>query len=123
VFTPQQIVSIYKTRMPIEEAFRDLKNMNNGLSLRHCRRFNIARLNIALLLGAIATFLLWVVGILAKENKPHYSFQANTIKHRSVLSLFTMGWPYLKQKRCFLVSEFKQALHLMQQHADFAYEN
>ena len=97
-YIPQQIVALYKTRMQIEEAFRDLKNTNNGLSLRHCRSFSTKRLNIALLLGAIATFLLWVVGLIAKQNNQHHAFQVNTIKHRSVLSVFTIGWQYLNQK-------------------------
>jgi len=35
--SPNEIILIYKKRMQIEEAFRDLKNTRNGLGLRHCR--------------------------------------------------------------------------------------
>ena len=90
-YTPKQIIMFYKKRMQIEEAFRDLKNTRNGFSLRHCRSFETQRLNVALLIGAIAMLLLWIVGIMAKQQKQHVLFQANTIRHRNVLSTFTIG--------------------------------
>ena len=98
IYTPEQIIALYKKRSQIEEAFRDLKNTRNGFSLRHCLSFSIQRLNIALLIAAIATLLLWIVGSIAKQQDQHVQFQANTIRHRSVLSTFTIGWHYLKRK-------------------------
>jgi len=109
-YTPKQIISLYKKRMQIEEAFRDLKNTRNGFSLRHCRSFEIQRLNVALLIAAIAMLLLWVIGIVAKQQKQHRLFQANTLRHRNVLSVFTIGWQYLKRKQQFYTNEFFEAL-------------
>ena len=97
IYTPEQIIALYKKRSQIEEAFRDLKNTRNGFSLRHCLSFSIQRLNIALLIAAIATLLLWIVGSIAKQQDQHVQFQANTIRNRSVLSTFTIGWQYLKR--------------------------
>mgnify|MGYP000754533046 FL=1 len=37
------------------------------------------------------------MGLIAKENKQHFSFQANSIKNRNVLSTFYIGWQYLKR--------------------------
>ena len=96
-FSAKKIIKIYAQRFQIEEAFRDLKNTRNGLSLRHCRSYEKGRLNIALLIAALAHFLLWLVGLVAKHKQLHHSFQANTIKHRNVLSSFTIGWQYLKR--------------------------
>ena len=96
-YTPEQIIAFYKKRMQIEEAFRDLKNTRNGFSLRHCRSFETQRLNVALLIAAIAMLLMWIVGMAAKQQNQHMHFQANTIRHRSVLSTFTIGWQYLKR--------------------------
>ncbi len=96
-YTPKQIISLYKKRMQIEEAFRDLKNTRNGFSLRHCRSFDAQRLNIALLIAAIAMLLLWIVGIMAKQQNQHVNFQANTVRRHAVLSIFTIGWQYLKR--------------------------
>ena len=94
-YTPQSIVHFYKKRMQIEESFRDLKNTRQGFGLRHCRSMGIDRLNIALLLGAIGFFLLWIIGIAAKRKNIHYQFQSNTQKERCVLSAFTVGWQYI----------------------------
>ncbi len=40
-YSPKQIVKIYKTRMQIEEGFRDSKSVHYGLSLSQDRRMNI----------------------------------------------------------------------------------
>jgi hypothetical protein len=110
-YRAQKIIKIYTQRMQIEEAFRDLKNTNNGLSLRHCRSYQKGRLNIALLIAAITHFLLWLVGLIAKSKNVHYSFQANTIKKRNVLSTFTIGWQYLRRHgNDIKYTDFKLAL-------------
>jgi len=109
-YTPKQIITLYKKRMQIEEAFRDLKNTRNGFSLRHCRSFGIERLNIALLIAAIAMLLLWIVGTLAKQQELHVLFQANTVRHRNVLSTFIIGWQCLKRRQQYYINEFFEAL-------------
>lgn len=93
-----EIMQCYKKRMQIEEAFRDLKNTRNGFSLRQCRSYNVERLNIALLIAALAMFVLWILGAAAKQKQLHYSFQANTEKKREVLSVFTIGWQALQRR-------------------------
>lgn len=90
-----EIMMIYKKRMQIEESFRDVKNTRNGFGLRHCRSFHSGRLNIALLISALATFVLWVIGTAAKMQNLHYSLQTNTIKTRNVLSNIMIGWQVL----------------------------
>ena len=94
-YTPKQIIGMYKQRMQIEEAFRDIKNTRNGFSLRHCRSAQTQRLNVALLIGALAMLLLWIIGTIARQQEQHYQYQANTVRHRSVLSTFTIGWQSL----------------------------
>ena len=86
---------IYGKRMQIEQEFRDVKNTRNGFGLRHCRSFKVERLNVALLIAALATLILWLFGTAAKQEKLHYSFQANTLKNRAVLSVFIVGWQVL----------------------------
>ena len=90
-----RITLLYKKRMQIEGSFRDLKNMNNGLGLRHCRSLSQERLNVALLIAALAIFALWIFGVASKIRNLHYSFQSNTEKKRAVLSNFTLGWQVL----------------------------
>lgn len=90
-----QIIYLYSKRMQIEEAFRDLKNTRNGFGLRHCRSFSANRLSVALLIGSLATLILWAVGVAAKIKNLHYSFQSNTEKNKNVLSNFIIGWQVL----------------------------
>lgn len=45
-YNAKQVVKMYAQRMQIEETFRDLKNTNNGISLRYCRSYQKGRLNI-----------------------------------------------------------------------------
>lgn len=115
--TPKHIIDRYKKRMQIEEAFRDIKNSKNGLSMRHCRSYTLSRLNTALLIANIAMILLWIIGLSVKKQKKHYSYQANTIRHKNILSTFTIGWQYLrKQGKNLLKPLFLQALLELQYH-------
>lgn len=93
----QNIMLIYKKRMQIEESFRDLKNTRHGFSLRHCRSYEVNRLNVALLIAALAMLVLWLYGIAIKSLKHHYSYQTNTTKSRNVLSGMFIGWQALQR--------------------------
>jgi len=89
------IIKLYAKRTQIENSFRDTKNQRIGFSLNDTGTRNIERLNILLLIVYIASIGLWFIGQCAKENKYHYQFQANTIKHRDVLSNIYLGWQIL----------------------------
>jgi len=52
----QRIIAYYKTRMQIEEAFRDTKSHRLGFSISESLTRNRTRLEILLLIGALATF-------------------------------------------------------------------
>ncbi len=89
------IIKLYGKRTQIENSFRDTKNQRVGFSFNDTGTRNIERLNILLLIIYIASIGLWFIGQCAKENKRHYPFQANTIKHRDVLSNIYLGWQIL----------------------------
>jgi hypothetical protein len=88
---PRRVVAVYKLRMQIEQAFRDLKNHRWGWSLRHCGTGSRPRLEILLLIGAIAQLVQQLVGIAAERMGLHRAHQANTIRQRRVLSVFVLG--------------------------------
>ena len=111
-----QIIKIYRKRMQIEEGFRDLKNERSGFSFRQNRSFSLSRLSVGLLIGAIAMLVLWILGIAAKNKKIHYHYQANSVRHQNVLSLFMIGWQVLEEGKIrFTRTEVKQALSLLQE--------
>jgi len=99
------IIKFYGKRTQIENSFRDTKNQRVGFSLNDTGTRNIERLNILLLIIYIASIGLWFIGQCAKENKRHYQFQANTIKHRDVLSNIYLGWQILFSTVNFLTKK------------------
>jgi hypothetical protein len=86
-----QIVNLYAKRMQIEESFRDLKSTSYGIALRHNRTRCTKRLSILLLIALLAEILMWWNGLIAAQAKWHFDFQANSIKHRRVLSIPRLG--------------------------------
>ena len=87
LYSAKKIMRLYGTRMQIEEGFRDLKSDKFGFGLTISRSKNIERLNILLLIAALATLCLWWIGLHAEQQGWHRHFQANTIKKRRVLSI------------------------------------
>lgn len=84
------IVDVYATRMQIEETFRDAKNHRFGWSLRHVRSRDRRRLQVLLMLAAVATLAVTLLGFTAEQHGTHRGYQANTVKNR-VLSFFALG--------------------------------
>ena len=89
--SPKKVMAIYATRMQIEETFRDTKSVRFGWSFRHARTRHAQRYAVMLLLAALAGVVLTLIGIAAERKRLHLRFQANTIRHRRVLSLFQLG--------------------------------
>ncbi|GMR07861.1 MAG: IS4-like element ISSod3 family transposase [Gammaproteobacteria bacterium] len=87
----KRVINIYKTRMQIEEAFRDMKNSRWGFSLREARSTTTYRYENLMLVGTLATFAIWLIGKVAELKQWQYRYQANTTKTRNVLSTFFLG--------------------------------
>ena len=114
-----RIIGLYKTRMQIEEAFRDIKNPRWGLSLRHSKTYTGYRFENLLLIAALATLATWLVGIIAEMKGWYRHYQANTTIHRKILSTFYLGSEVLKtqfnslMKKDYILAlnKLRQALH------------
>jgi hypothetical protein len=87
----KRIVALYRQRMQIEEAFRDLKSERYGLGFTASHTRGALRLANLLLIGALALLVLWWVGQATQQQHRAYHYQANTRKHRPVLSLIFLG--------------------------------
>jgi len=85
------IVGLYKRRMQTEETYRHLKSVRYGWELAHGRSTKGQRLRVLLLVAALAAAILTAIGIAAEAEHLHHRYQANTIKHRRVLSLLTLA--------------------------------
>ena len=97
--TAAQIMAAYRLRMRIEETFRDAKNHRFGWSLREARATQAERVEILLLLAALAMLLVTIVGLMAEQAGAHRAYQANTMTVRRVLSHFVLG-TFILQDEC-----------------------
>jgi hypothetical protein len=91
----KKIVFKYSRRMKIEHDFRSTKNHKTGLGLNAYGSLDIKqkpdRIAILLLLATLAMYILWLIGLAAESKNLHYGFQANTYRHKRVLSLIFLG--------------------------------
>lgn len=88
----------YKRRMTIEENFRDTKSTQFGFSFDKNITKNPKRYVVWLVLAALASLIAWLTGAAAEQLKLHYDFQANSYKHRRVLSFFYLGCQIIRKK-------------------------
>ena len=104
LYKPQHLVNFYKRRMAIEESFRDSKNEYYGLGLSRSRSRSIERLESILLIAMLAQLYLYCLGKASETLGHHRDFQANTIKHRRVLSFGYLGQRVLMHPSRYKVS-------------------
>lgn len=83
--------------MQIEEGIRDLKSSQYGFSFEKARSKGSQYNEILLLIAMLASFIAWITGWIGEKNKWHYQFQANSLKTKRVLSLFTLGCRIIKK--------------------------
>lgn len=85
------VIRAYKKRMQIEEAFRDTKNEYYGLGLNRSRSRSAERFTVLLIINTLALFAAWLMGKVAEMRGIQFSYQANTIRIRRVLSFVFLG--------------------------------
>ena len=100
----KKIVSLYELRMQIEESFRDLKSTRFGLSLELHLTYQVERLQILLLIAALALMVAWLMGKATELTKQHWQYQANTVRTRKVLSTIFIGLKMIDDRRTTLIA-------------------
>jgi hypothetical protein len=85
----QKVVTIYGSRMQIEQGFRDVKNPRWGLGLSESQTRKPQRLAILLLIGALVCYALWLIGLAIRESGYRIEFGSRNkaAKALSVISL------------------------------------
>jgi hypothetical protein len=87
----KKVVKMYRLRMQIEEAFRDLKSTRFGLSLELHLSYHVERLQVLLLIATLALLVAWLIGKAIELTGQHRQYQANTVRDRAVLSTIFIG--------------------------------
>lgn len=95
---PHLAILKYKKRMAIEENFRDTKSTKYGFSFDKNETIKPERFIVWLMLAALASLVCWLSGAAAEILKLHYDFQANSYRHRRVLSFFYLGCQIIRKK-------------------------
>jgi len=91
----KRVTRIYRTRMQIEESFRDLKT---GLDFNMGNTRKQKRLEVLLLIALLAQFVLYLLGLAVRSTGMHRRYQANTVKKGNVLSCQFLGLRAIKDR-------------------------
>jgi hypothetical protein len=89
--TSKQLVSIYRSRMQIEESFRDHKAAHHGLGLSQHRSMRATRRAVLCLLTTLAHFVLWCVGTAGQQTTQARRLRVNSSSKRTPYSAIFMG--------------------------------
>lgn len=108
---PAEIVRLYKRRMWIEAAFRDLKNRNWGLGMDQVRLTKASRLDRHFIILAVAYVLLVAFGAAAETAGLGEQLKANTVAER-VLSLARIGNYFLQTAQVAIAYAIQALLDL-----------
>ena len=101
----KKVVNLYRQRMQVEECFRDVKSHRFGLGLNYHRTSSAARLQMLLLIANLACIALWLIGLATVYRGQHYQFQANSIRHKRVLSIIFIGLQMIHETRIRLTHD------------------
>ncbi|HEX6276008.1 MAG TPA: IS4 family transposase [Polyangiaceae bacterium] len=88
---PAIVVAVYRLRMQIEQTFRDLKSYRYGWSTRHIRTAHRQRIDVLLLVAALAAVAMHLLGLTIRGGVLARGLQANTERRRNVFSTFFLG--------------------------------
>ena len=107
----KRVVRAYKTRMQIEEAFRDLKSERFGLGFEASRATQIQRIELLLLIAMMVVIVAWIIGLCVQAIGHQQRYQANTVRKRRVLSIVFLGRRALRDpSRRYNKMQLQQAL-------------
>lgn len=90
------VVDLYSGRMQIEQSFRDVKNPRVGLGLSLSQTTRPDRLAILLLIGALAMFACWLIGLMAQVRGYRVNFGSRA-KAASTLSIISLARWWLEE--------------------------
>lgn len=87
----REVVNIYRSRMQIEESFRDIKSERFGLGFNHNHTYKLMRMKVLVLLATLAHWTLMMIGIISTAANQHYQYQVNSTRHKRTLSFHFIG--------------------------------
>lgn len=90
MLSAKAVVAIYAGRMQIEQTFRDTKNPRWGMGLTQSQTRKPQRLATLLLIGALACYALWLIGLAVKSSGYRIEFGSRK-KASQALSILSLA--------------------------------
>jgi len=90
-YTPVSVVNYYRSRMQIEEGFRDTKSTHYGADLTQDSRINAERRANLLLIAALIIFALWLIGLSLKGTALERQIKVCSNRDRSPYSIIFLA--------------------------------
>lgn len=90
-YTPVDVVNYYRSRMQIEEGFRDTKSAHYGADLTQDSRINAERRANLLLIAALIIFALWLIGLGLKGTAIERQIKVCSNRDRSPYSVIFLA--------------------------------
>lgn len=109
--TAPKVAALYAFRWQIEMTFRDQKCGRFGLGLDGIRTKQLRRVQAYVLLAVLAHYTALVLGAAAERTGLSHQFQANTVRHRRVLSWPRLGCELVRRTTHLLIHLATQPLH------------
>jgi hypothetical protein len=108
------VVAIYSGRMQIEQSFRDVKNSRWGLGLSESQTRKPKRLAILLLIGALACYALWLIGLAVRSSGYRIEFGSRK-KAAKALSIISLARWWMAENKTIRLSrrQINDALTLL----------
>lgn len=94
----EEVVRAYTGRMQIEQTFRDLKSQRLALGLSTCQTRSAPRMAMLLLIGALASHALWIVGLTMRRCGPAIKY-GGAKQSTPTLSVVGLAMFWLNQRR------------------------
>lgn len=92
-----KVVTIYRQRMQIGEGFRDVKSPLFGLGFGMHQSRQGKRIEVLMLIAMLANVAMMVAGLDVRARGQQRRYQSNSIRHRSVLSVWRLGLECLRR--------------------------
>lgn len=100
----QAVVAIYAGRMQIEQTFRDVKNPRWGLGLSESQTRTPQRLATLLLIGALACYAFWLIGLTIRSSGYRIEFGSRK-KAATALSVISLARWWLAENNLAMLSQ------------------
>jgi hypothetical protein len=101
----KKAVAIYRTRMQIEEEFRDIKSRLYGLGFEHNKSKLLRRLVVLILIATLACIIPLLISLTVISAGLHRRYQANTTTKKRILSFQFLGRRAVKYTRLILLKQ------------------